>query len=171
MFKTALGDAVRQRMVPFNAAEAVELPEYTRPEVEPWGAEEVGAFLDEAATDRLSVMWELIGLHGMRRGEACGATWTGLDDTRSVLTIFRQITDSGGDPGVWAPKTRSGKRKVGLDATTLGALLAHRATQDIERERLGPTWCNGTLPNEHRDPVELSELMFTRPDGRYLDPS
>lgn len=168
--RNALNDAVRQRMIPFSPADGVELPEYTRAEVEPWEAEEVGAFLDRAATDRLSAMWELVALHGLRRGEACGATWTGLDDARSMLTISQQITENGGERGVWAPKTRSGKRVVDLDATTLGSLLAHKLAQDDERDAIGPGWDNGVLPDEHGRPVQLSGLMFTRPDGQYLTP-
>lgn len=170
MLRTALGDAVRQRMIPFNPADPVELPEYSRPEVEPWEAEEVGAFLDEAAGDRLAALYELVALHGLRRGEACGAAWDGLDVARSVLTISRQITDSGGEPGAWAPKTRSGKRKVDLDSTTLGSLLEHQLRQQAERDAVGDAWDNGALPDEHGRPVKLSGLMFTRPDGRYLDP-
>ncbi|WP_250279615.1 site-specific integrase [Frankia sp. Cppng1_Ct_nod] len=170
MLKTALTDAVHQRMIPFNPADGVELPEYARQEVEPWEADEVGAFLDEAASDRLAAMYELIALHGVRRGEACGASWPGLAVDRSVLRITQQIVKRDTEYGVWPPKTRSGKRLVDLDATTLGSLLAHKLRQDNERDVVGPGWDNGTLPDEHGHPVKLSGLMFTRPDGRYLDP-
>ncbi|ADP78334.1 integrase family protein [Pseudofrankia inefficax] len=168
--RNALNDAVDRRLIPFNPVRGVELPEYSQPEIEPWEAHEVGTFLDEASTDRLAAMWELIGLHGVRRGEACGASWPGLDTERSVLTIGQQITESGGQHGVWAPKTRSGRRKVDLDSTTLGSLLAHRIAQDSERDDIGPAWDNGTLPNEHGEPVHLEGLIFTRPDGQYLRP-
>ncbi|WP_083419935.1 tyrosine-type recombinase/integrase [Pseudofrankia sp. BMG5.36] len=168
--RNALNDAVDRRLIPFNPVAGVELPEYNRAEVEPWEAHEVGAFLDEASTDRLAAMWELIALHGVRRGEACGAAWPGLDAEHSVLTITQQITESGAKCGVWPPKTRSGKRKVDLDPTTLGSLLAHRLAQDAEREKLSESWDNGTLPDQHGKPVKLSRLMFTRPDGRHLAP-
>ncbi|WP_232295179.1 tyrosine recombinase XerC [Parafrankia sp. EUN1f] len=178
--RNALNDARDQRMISFNPAAGVELPEYTRPEVEPWEAHEVGAFLDEAATDRLAAMWELIALHGLRRGEACGATWEGMvvdpatvddpDGPAGLLTITQQITENSGQHGVWPPKTRSGKRKVDVDATTLGSLLAHRVTQEQEREQIGAGWDNGTLPDQAGRPVRLSGLMFTRPEGLYLPP-
>jgi len=170
MFKSALQDAVRQRMLTFNPADTVELPEHHRVEVDPWEATEVGAFLDEAAADRLSAMWELIAFAGLRRGEACGATWQGLDSTLRVLTISQQITDSGGEPGVWAPKTRASKGLVDLHDGLIEELEAHRAAQDAERQQIGDAWDNGTLPDEQGRPVHLKGLMFTRPDGRYLDP-
>lgn len=168
--QTALNDAVDNRLISFNPCNGVELPENDRAEIEPWEARDIGRFLDEAAGDRLSAMFELIALHGLRRGEACGATWDGLDDETGVLTIRQQITDSGGKVGVWAPKTRSGRRKVDLDAYTLGSLMAHRLAQDTERERLGTTWDNGTLPDQLGRPAKLDGLMFTRPDGRHLHP-
>jgi integrase len=168
--RAALNHALRQRMVQYNAAVGIEVPEHDAPEVEPWEAEEVGTFLDEASTERLAVMWELIALHGLRRGEACGARWTDLDDLAGVLHVRQQITDSGGQPGVWPPKTRSGKGKVDIDAATLGGLLAHRLQQDSEREELGDVWDNGVLPDQHGNPVQLRDLMFTRPGGLYLDP-
>lgn len=169
--RVALNAAVAQRMIDWNPAVSVELPEQDATEIEPWEPEEVGQFLDEAATDRLSAMYELIALHGLRRGEACGATRDGLDEQRGVLTIRQQITESQGRMGVWAPKTRSGRRRIDLDSVTLGSLAAHLLEQDTEREAAGAAWDNGVLPNLRGEPVQLTGLMFVRPDGRHLSPA
>ncbi len=168
--RTALNDAVDNRLIGFNPCRGVELPENDQAEIEPWEAHNIGRFLDEAAMDPLSAMYELIALHGLRRGEACGATWDGLDDEAGVLTIRQQITDTGGDLGVWAPKIKSGRRKVDLDPTTLNSLALHRLAQDADRKRIATWWDNGTLPDQHGRPVHLQGLMFTRPDGRHLAP-
>ncbi len=56
---------------------------------------------------------------------------------RHQSTISREVKRNG-VLGVWAPKTRSGKRKVDLDPTTLGSLLEHRFRQDAERTAVGP---------------------------------
>ncbi|CAO5178504.1 hypothetical protein FAIPA1_410044 [Frankia sp. AiPs1] len=170
MLRTALNDAVRQRKLDFNPAQGVELASYSTPEVEPWEAAEVGRFLDEAASDRLAAAYELMALHGLRRGEVCGATWTGLDETAGVLIVRQQITRSGSRLGVWAPKTKSGRRKVDLASVTLGSLGAHRLQQDGEREAVGDTWNNGILPDEQGRPVQLENLIFTHPSGRHLAP-
>ncbi|MCK9876977.1 site-specific integrase [Frankia sp. Ag45/Mut15] len=169
--RVALNDAVTQRKIDWNPALGVELPEQDAVEVEPWEAEEVGRFLDEASGDRLSAMYELIALHGLRRGEACGATRQGLDGQRSVLTITQQITESHGQMGVWSPKTKSGRRKIDLDPMTLDSLLAHVLEQDAEKEAVGPAWDNGTLPNQRGEPVHLTGLIFTQLDGRHLSPA
>ena len=168
--RAALNDAVDNRRIDFNPATSVELPEHDPPEIEPWEARDVGRFLDEAAKDPLGAMYELMALTGLRRGEACGATWDGLDETAGVLVIRQQIVEYGGQYGVWPPKTRSGKRKIDLDATLLGSLALHRLAQDADREIYGPGWTNGTLPNQHGKPVALTDLIFTQADGRHLDP-
>jgi integrase len=168
--RAALNDAVDNRRLDFNPAARVELPEHQAAEIEPWEAHEIGRFLDEAAGDPLGVMYELMALTGLRRGEACGATWDGLDEATGVLTIRQQIVEYGGQFGVWPPKTRSGKRKIDLDATLLGALALHRISQDTARHEAGGRWINGSLPNQNGKPVTLTNLIFTRPDGRHLDP-
>ncbi|WP_322780497.1 hypothetical protein [Frankia sp. Cas4] len=136
--RTALNDAVDNRLIGFNPCRGVELPENDQAEIEPWEAHDIGRFLDEAAMDPLSAMYELIALHGLRRGEACGATWDGLDDEAGVLTIRQQITDTGGDLGVWAPKIKSGRRKVDLGP---GALI-HSPCIVLPRMRTA----SGSLP-------------------------
>ena len=170
--RCALNAAVKQRKLPFNPAVHVELPAASRPKVAPWSAEEVGAFLDAAASDRLAALYELAALHGLRRGELCGCRWPDLDDERAVLTIGIQIVDNGGRLLVGPPKSKAGEdRKVDLDSGTLGSLMAHRLRQDEERAAWGTAYVDApTLPNERGEPVELVGLMFTREDGQPLRP-
>jgi integrase len=77
--RSALNAAVKQQRISINPAVHVELPEMARPKVHPWEADELGAFLDYAATDRLGAMYELIAMTGLRRGEACGLRWIDVD--------------------------------------------------------------------------------------------
>ena len=168
--RAALNHAMRQRLIAFSPAAAVEVPEHETPEVEPWEAEEVAVFLEEAAGERLAVLYRLAALHGLRRGELCGARWPDLDDLTAVLRIRQQITDSGGKLGVWPPKTKSSKGKVDIDAGTLTALAEWHEVQETERAAVGRAWGNGTLPDQHGNPVHLTDLIFTRPDGQHLDP-
>lgn len=51
--RSALATAKRRRLITHNAAVDVELPRASRPKVRPWEPEELGAFLDHAAGDRL----------------------------------------------------------------------------------------------------------------------
>ncbi|KJE20020.1 phage integrase family protein [Frankia torreyi] len=169
--RAALNDAVVERLIDWNPALGVEMPEQDEEEVEPWEPEEVGRFLDEAADDRLAALYELIAIHGVRRGEACGLVDTDVDAEASRLTICRQIVESQGRLGVWPPKTKSGKRPLDIDPMMLGSIMARQLERDAERDAVGPAWNNGTLPNQRGELVQLTGLIFTRLDGRHLSPA
>ena len=156
--RSAFASAKRQRYLPYNPAVDVELPKVARPRVQPWEPEELGRFLDQAASDPLSALFEVAAFTGLRRGELLGLQWEDIDDDRSRLTVRRQIVQLGHETRVGPVKTSSGQdRVVDLDAATVAALLAHRFRQQQQRTVMGPGW------------VE-SEHVFTRNDGSTLDP-
>jgi len=166
--RSALTSAVRQQLVAFNAAANVELPAAPRPKVRPWEPAELGAFLDSIGADRLAGLFELVAMTGLRRGEACGLRWDDVDLVAARLVVRQQVVQVGGHhacpycaPGhrglmFGPPKTSSGEaRVVELDAGTVGVLLAHKLSQDAEREQWGEAYI------EHG-------LVFAREDGNPL---
>ncbi len=154
---SALNTAVKRRLLPVNPAAFVELAAADRPPVRVWSAEQVGAFLDAAAGDRLSAMYHLIAYRGLRRGEAVGLRWVDVDLDAGWMRIAQQVVQDGYGTVVGPPKTRSGVRTVSLDSATVEALREHRAAQDVERSLWG---------DAYRD----SGLVFTREDGAQLHP-
>jgi integrase len=156
--RSALSTAKRRRLISHNPAVDVELPKASRPKVRPWEPEELGAFLDHAAGDRLGPMFELIAMTGLRRGEACGLRWVDVDLERGCLWVRQQIVQLGHETVIGPPKTASGEdRRVDLDEQTMGTLLAHRLAQDAERAAWGEAWAG-------------SGLVFTREDGSAWHP-
>ncbi len=128
------------------------------PRVQPWEPEELGRFLDQAARDPLSALFEVAAFTGLRRGELLGLQWEDVDVERSRLTVRRQIVQLGHETRVGPVKTAGGQdRVVDLDAATVAALLAHRLRQEQYRTVMGAGW------------VE-SGHVFTREDGSTLDP-
>jgi integrase len=170
--RSALGAAVRLRLIPNNPAVGVSLPSVTRPHVRPWEPEELGRFLDHADRDDLGAIFHLLAATGLRRGEAVGLRWSDVDLDKSRLHVRQQVVtltakfsrpcdQCGGDHGrigFGRPKTASGEdRVVDLDPLTVGVLLAHRLRQDVLRAQLGDAY------NDH-------DLVFPRPDGVPLHP-
>jgi len=156
--RSAFASAKRQRYLPYNPAVDVELPKASRPRVQPWEPGELGRFLDQAARDPLSALFEVAAFTGLRRGELLGLQWEDVDVERSRLTVRRQIVQLGHETRVGPVKTSSGQdRVVDLDAATVAALLAHRLRQEQYRTVMGAGW------------VE-SGHVFTREDGSTLDP-
>jgi integrase len=115
-----------------------------------WQASTFGAFLDFAADDDLYALWHLIGMRGLRRGEALGLSWEDCDLERGVITVRRTLTNVGHKPVWGTTKTKAGERTVSLDAGTVDVLRAHRAAQ------------------VHRT-LRDTNLMFAKVDGEPLN--
>jgi integrase len=88
-------------------------------------------------------LWWLIGLRGLRRGEACGLRWTEVDLDRGVLLIARNRTTAGYHVVEGPPKAPAGIRAVALDKHTVQVLRGHCQRQAAQRARrivAGKTW-------------------------------
>lgn len=159
----ALSDAVRQRLIPYNPADAVRAPKVERDsdgagEMKVWTREELETFLDSSATDRLFPMWRLAAWTGMRRGEVCGLTWRDVDLDAGTVTVQRaRVTVTSGDIRESKPKTATGRRQVELDNETLAALRTWRKRQKLESEEWPGEW-------------PAHGLVFTLEDGSALHP-
>ncbi len=156
--RAALNDAVKARLLERNPAVFVTLPDVHRPPVTPWSAQELGAFLDQTATHRLAVLYEIIALTGLRRGEALGLRWSDVDLAQQILTVRQQLIQIGSTMQFGRPKTASGEdRVVDLDDITTAALHAHLRTQGREKAEAFGAY-------QDQDPV------FAREDGTPLSP-
>lgn len=151
---SALVAAVRSRRIDRNPAEYVELPSTSKKQIQPWTPEELGTFLDFAATDRLGPVFELMAATGLRRGEALGLRWQDVDLDRGTLTVHQQLIQlsttrgrpcdtCGKHPRIafGPPKTAAGERRtVSLGAATRHALLTARNLQGAERGEFGDAY-------------------------------
>jgi len=153
--RTALNAAVREGLIPRSPARYVKLPRgrrpfavvWTRRRVEEWretGERPVVAvwepgqlaqFLASVAGHPLFALFRLVGMRGLRRGEACGLQWGDLDLDDGVAYLSRQLQqDASGRLKACPLKTESSRRAVALDRETVIILRAHRSRQ---RTRLG----------------------------------
>jgi integrase len=114
-------------------------------------------FLDASASERLGPLWRFIASTGCRRGETLGLMWDDVDLDAGTATITRQRAIAGGTVVESAPKTKAGARAVALDAGTVVARRAWRATQNSERLAMGVGW-------------PAANVVFTHPDGTGLWP-
>lgn len=174
---SALGGAVKRRMVGHNPAAHVELATGRRPRavvwtddriatwrrtgvrsaVAVWTAQQAGSFLDEAAGHRLYPLFHLVAYRGLQRVEAVGLRWQDADLEAGLLRITQQMIQLGWATEVGDRKTDSGARSVTLDRRTVEVLRRWRSAQAGERRTWGTAW-------------QDSGLMFTREDGSQLHP-
>jgi integrase len=157
IFRMALGQAVRDGLVPRNIAAGVDGPRVTRAQLEVWTADEVRRVLD--VDDELHALWAILLGRGLRLGEALGLRWADVDLAAGKLSVTGSIrpVDRRVRPDNTArlqrvePKTEAGWRTMALPTFVLEALIAHRAAMTSRiASRLG--------------------LVFTTPRGTPLDP-
>lgn len=157
VIRAALNWAVRNRRLMFNPAAGVELESAPRRAVVIYDGAQIAAFLDHAANDRLALLFRLVLLRGLRRGEAVGLRWTGVDLDARQVRIYDPVLQIGGKVSTGRTKTAAGERHVSLDEATCEALRAHKAVQAAHRL----AWAQA---------YEDNDLVFAREDGSPLRP-
>lgn len=155
--RSALNTAVKRRLIDWNPALSVELPEHHRTQTDVWTGEQLAMFLAAIADERLYALFHLIAFTGMRRGEAIGLHWIDADLETGIIRVAHQVTDAGQGPRLGKPKTNAGVRLVPIDPGTVSVLEQHNNRQAAERSHAGPAW------EEHG-------LVFTHESGKLLRP-
>ncbi|MGH3663495.1 MAG: tyrosine-type recombinase/integrase [Micromonosporaceae bacterium] len=157
--RNALNSAMKgnRRLIDYNPCDAVEMPSEHRDPARVWSPQQVAAFLTTSADDRLALLYRLVLLRGLRRGEAVGLRWEDIDLDKRDMRITRPILQLGGRITTSQPKTRAGERLVSIDKESAQLLRAHRTAQ--KRERLA----FGTAYQDH-------DLVFCREDGTPVPP-
>lgn len=132
VLRSALGQAVKWRLLPNNPATAVELPKRERREMKALDPKQAGRFLEAAKEDRFAALWSLLVTTGLRPGEAFALRWKDLDGDR--VRVSRALVKRAGlETTFAAPKTDRSRRSVTLPASTVAALRTHRAKQAEEK--------------------------------------
>jgi integrase len=127
-----------------------------------WTREELDTFMEFAAGERDFALWWTIAYSGMRRGEALGLRWSDVRWNLNTLSVQQQLgldDDDDGERDFAPPKTRHGRRPIGMDEDTMRVLREHRAAQEFERRSWGP---------KYRSDLDL---VFCRPDGSPQSPN
>jgi integrase len=159
----ALQDATEEHppLILHNPADrAHKLSKNDRPAVASWTADQLRAFLDHVADDRLFPLWRLAAYSGMRRGELLGLAWDSVELVEfdaGQVSVHQTWVKGGGTVGFGTPKTGRGQRSVDIDPATVAALRSWRKVQLEERLMFG---------GEYQE----TGLVFTRADGRPHDP-
>ena len=156
----ACKDAVRWGHISRNPLDAADPPRAKgdgSKEMKTWTKEQLKAFLESVKGDRLSPLWHVIAMTGMRRGEAIGLRWTDIDLENSRLSVRRALIPTNREVVVSEPKTVKGRRVIALDAGTVEVLKGQAARQLDEQKEWDAAWID-------------SAYVFTAENGAALDP-
>lgn len=155
ILRAGLDAAASRNLVAGNVAHAAQarLPRAAATVARAWTASELARFLDHARSHRLYPALHLAAHTGMRRGEVVGLKWSDLDLGAKRVSVVRTMQCVGGRPVEFGVKTRTSRRSIALDDTTIAHLEAWR--QQLE--------C-GDLPCGRDD------WMFCNTTARFLNP-
>lgn len=159
--KMALSDAVRKGLVVRNVAAQATPPSHTSaraPEFSAWSPGELRTFLASVAGHHHAPIFRVLGMAGLRRGEACGLRWTDVDIEGATFTVRHTIMVVDGEARAGGTgKTARSRRTLDLDPATVAVLKAHRRAQREQRMLIG---------SGYRD----DGYVFAQPDGRFWHP-
>ncbi len=160
LISTVLEQAVKEGLVPFNAASRADLPKAEKQEVNYFQPSQVAEIRD--ALEQEPIKWKtlihLFLITGARRGEILGLKWDKVDFDSNRIYICNSILYSS-DVGIYesSPKTERSKRFVSLPSETMQLLRKYRAWQTEERLRLGEYY-------------ENQGFVFSQDNGKPMHP-
>lgn len=155
----ALERAFEAEIVGRNVAHGIELPRVEMKEIEILKAGEIEAVLAALADQPLYPIVVLALSSGLRRGELLALRWSDADLVGGNVTVTRSLEQTGAGLKFKAPKTKHGRRTVGLPPIAVEALQIHRRKQLEWRLAAGlgkPT---------------ADTLVFSRFDGEPIVPN
>jgi integrase len=141
VLRAALNQAVRWRMIHYNAAAMVSAPRGSRQEPKVLTPEAARRLLDAARGDRLEALYSVALALGLRQGEALGLKWSDIDFDTGTLRVRRasqRIPHQGTQ--LVETKTDRSRRTLFMPPIVISALRAHRARQAMERLAAGEHW-------------------------------
>jgi integrase len=156
----ACKDAVRWGQLSRNPLDAADPPKTKgdgTKEMKTWTKEQLKAFLEAVADERLSPLWHVIAMTGMRRGETIGLRWSDVDLEAGRLSVRRALIPVNREVVVSEPKTAKGRRVIAIDPGTVEVLKGQAARQLDEQRKWDQAW------------IETG-LVFTAENDAALDP-
>lgn len=153
----ALNSAVERGLIERNPAALIELPAVSKDRASTWSPAELIEFLDAVVDSPLHALFALLGLRGLRRGEALGLRWRNVDLNNREIRIVEQLTFNKGVEVFGPPKSKSGRRLVAIDERLARQLYLHGCQQRL-------------TARNNRWTVEDDTCVFTDEAGSPLKP-
>jgi integrase len=159
VLRSALSSAVTDEIISRNVASHVKLPSGRSRKGRRWTTDEARIFL-ETATDRdyaLCVVFVLILVLGLRKGEVLGLHWSDVDLDQGEVTIAWQLQRVGGQLILRETKTEASDATMPLPDICIAGLKRRHAAQQTDQAAAGRAWHN-------------ADLVFTTKYGLPIEP-
>ena len=144
----ALEYAVETHMIPRNPAHKAKAPKPNDHEPRRLTDEEVTSLVAAVSGTSLDVPVRLALATGMRLGEILALHWSdvSLDEGHvAVNWTVLELAAKGSQVTIKKPKSKAGKRIIGIGRGTVAFLREHRRAQTAHRLEVGPGWADNDL--------------------------
>ncbi|WP_196814653.1 site-specific integrase [Nocardia sp. BMG111209] len=131
VLSAVLTRAMREELVMRNVARLVELPSVTARVITPWSLEEAARFLTASQTHKYSIVYVLLLVYGMRRGEVLGLRWSDIDWERNQIHVRQQLIEVKTQLMTGPVKTKAGNRTLPLLPAIRDLLSRHQAATEF----------------------------------------
>jgi integrase len=169
ILSAALSAAVESGRLARNPAARAHPPtakQAKSPEMHPWNADQLAAFLAWSAEhSQVHALWYVLAHTGMRRGECLTLRWRDIDLEGGTVAVRRSvgvIRNAGEGATVEEGDTKSGKpRVIDLDAATVALLRAYRKERGLMHLSLArdEALVLGDHEGGHRHPERVSRTF------------
>ncbi len=157
----ALTQAVKLRYIPYNPADACELPRMEKREVSPLTEADITAMLTQIGEgEPLRDMFIVTLFTGMRRGEVCGLAWDAVNFKNGTITVRQQLLREQKKGGQhYIATTKNDQIRIITPASYVMSILHDVYKRQIqERYTAGLAWSNPW------------NLVFTDSLGKFIIP-
>lgn len=177
----ALRQAVRNKYIAFNPAEACELPRIEKAQIQPLDDAQIKDFLKAISGHRFEHLFLTVLFTGMREGEALGLQWDCVNLSRGTITINKQLQKVVGKKEYHLVSTKNGKgRQITPPPFVLSTLKKVKRQQVENRMRYMDCYTenNFVFTNELGEHLTAKQVYdafkkvateIGRPDARFHD--
>lgn len=140
---SVLERAVKWQIIPANPCKRIDAPKVIRKEAKYLDEEQAAYFLSRLPEEPIDyqVMFTLLLITGMRRGELLGLEWQDIDLEQGTIQICR-TSQYNSARGIYTDttKTEQSKRLLSIPREICQLLIDYRSWQNNRRLQLGDQW-------------------------------
>jgi integrase len=157
VLRAGLNQAVKWQLLTSNVAALVDSPRQDPKPVEPLTEAAARQVLAAAASHRLSALFRVALMMGLRQGEVLGLRWSDVDLDARTLRVAQALQRIDRQIIFKEPKSAKSRRTLRVPHSVVESLRVHRDQQNFERAAAGDRWTD-------------SGLVFVSTVGTPLDP-